>query len=52
MEKKVTIIVFGKELPLNEFAEHVTHDVVIALVKSLKGTTLKGTEAIRIDVTK
>jgi hypothetical protein len=52
MEKKVAIIVFGEELPLNEFAEHVTHDVVMALVKSLRGPAVKGTEAIRIDVTK
>lgn len=52
MEKKMTIIVFGKELPLNEFAEHVTHDVVMALVKSLRTPKLEGTEAIRIDVTK
>jgi hypothetical protein len=52
MEEKMTIIVFGKELPLNEFAEHVSHDVVMALVKSLKAPALKGTEAIRIDITK
>ena len=48
----MTIIVFGKELPLNEFAEHITYDVAMALVKSLKGPTLKGTETIRIEIAK
>lgn len=46
----MTIIVFGKELPLNEFAEHITHEVVIALVKSLRGPKLKGTETVRVDI--
>ena len=52
MGKKMTIIVFGKELPLNEFAEHITYEVVLAVVKSLRGPTLKGNETIRVDITK
>jgi hypothetical protein len=50
MVKNTTIIVLGKELPLNEFAERVSYNVVMALIKSLRSPTLKGTEQIRIEI--
>jgi len=52
MEKRITIIALGKELPLNEFAERVSYNIVMALVQSLKGPTLKGTEQIRIEISR
>jgi hypothetical protein len=52
MQKKITIIALGKELPLTEFPERVSYNIVMALTKSLKGPTLKGTEQIRIEISR
>ena len=48
MEREVMILVDGKEVPLNDFVEEMTENVVRALVSPLKGVNPDGEITIKI----
>ena len=52
MEKTTTLIIFDKELPLNEFVERLFHKLVFAMISTLRAPELKGDEKVRIEITK
>lgn len=52
MEKSTTLIVFDKEVPLNDFVEKLYKKLILAMVTSLHAPELTGNEKIRIEITK
>lgn len=52
MEKSITMIVFDKELPVNDFVEKLYKKLIFAMLTSLRAPELSGNEKIRIEITK
>ena len=47
----INININGKNLPLNTYVQNVTRNVLLAIINTLKGTTITGNENIQITVT-
>ncbi|MFX1562120.1 MAG: hypothetical protein ACFFDP_02305 [Promethearchaeota archaeon] len=52
MEKTTTLIVFDKEIPLNDFVEKLVKNVILSIVTSLRAPELTGKEKIHIRISK
>lgn len=51
MEKSITLKVFGKEIPTNEFVEKLYKALIFAMITSLRVPELSGNEKIHIEIT-
>ncbi|MFX0167784.1 MAG: hypothetical protein ACFE89_08740 [Candidatus Hodarchaeota archaeon] len=49
-EKKTTLVVFDREIGLNEYTDTLIQKVVFAIVSTLRAPKLKGSEKIRIEI--
>jgi hypothetical protein len=49
-EKKTSLIIFDREIGLNEYTQNLIHKLVLAVVSTLRAPELKGSEKIRIEI--
>lgn len=49
-EKKTNLIIFDREIGLNEYVDNLLHTVILAVVSTLRAPKLKGTEKVRIEI--
>lgn len=49
MSRKITITNDGKDVPINEFVEEVTTNVVLAILRSLRDVDVSKKTVIRIE---
>ncbi|MFX1299809.1 MAG: hypothetical protein ACFFAL_01655 [Promethearchaeota archaeon] len=49
-EKKTTLIVFDREIGINEYVDGLLQKVVLAIVSTLRAPKTKGTEKVRIEI--
>lgn len=49
MERKVTIKVDGKKVPINKFVHEVTQNIVLSIVDALHDTDSSGTIEITVE---
>jgi hypothetical protein len=49
-EKKTSLIIFDREIGLNEYTQTLIHKVMVAIVSTLRAPKLKGSEKIRIEI--
>jgi len=50
-ERKTTLIVFDREIGINEYVDGLLQKVVLAVVSTLRAPITKGTEKVRIEIT-
>lgn len=51
-EKKTTLIIFDREISLNDYTDDLIQKLVLTVISTLRAPDLKGTEKVRIEVTK
>jgi hypothetical protein len=51
-KKKTTLVIFDREIELNEFTTDLFHKLILAMISSLRSPELEGTEKIRIEIRK
>jgi len=49
MERKVTIKVNGKKVPIKKFVHQITQNIIISIVEALHDTDADGTIEIRLE---
>ena len=49
-EKQTTLIIFNREIGLNEYNDRLIYKLISAIVSSLRAPKLKGTEKVRIEI--
>jgi len=49
MSDKLEVYLKGKKLPMNEFVENVFNDVVLAILKNLRGVEINKISKIEIE---
>ena len=49
-ERKTTLIIFDREIGINEYVDKLLQTVVLAVVSTLRAPKPKGTEKIRIEI--
>ncbi len=49
-KKKTTLVIFEREIGLNEYTTNLLHKIVLAIVSTLRTPELKGTENVRIEI--
>jgi len=49
-EKKTSLIIFDREIGLNEYTQNLIHKLVLAVVSTLRTPELKGSEKVRIEI--
>lgn len=49
-DKKTTLIIFDREIGVNEYVDGMLQRVVLAIVSTLRAPKTKGTEKIRIEI--
>ncbi|MFW5710744.1 MAG: hypothetical protein ACOC2P_03330 [Spirochaetota bacterium] len=49
MERKVSIKVNGKKVPINKFVHQITQNIIISIVEALHDTDADGTIEIRLE---
>jgi hypothetical protein len=49
-ERKTTLVIFGREIGLNEYLDKLLQTVVLAVVSTLRAPKPKGTEKVRIEI--
>jgi hypothetical protein len=49
-ERKTTLIIFDREIGMNDYIDRLLHTIVVAVVSTLRVPKLKGTEKVRIEI--
>ncbi len=49
-ERKTTLIIFDREIGINEYVDKLLQTVVLAVVSTLRAPKPKGTEKVRIEI--
>lgn len=49
-ERKTTLIIFGREIGINEYVDKLLQTIVLAVVSTLRAPKPKGTEKVRIEI--
>lgn len=49
-ERKTTLIIFNREIGMNDYVDRLLHTVVLAIVSTLRAPKMKGTEKLRIEI--
>ncbi len=49
-EKKTSLVIFNREIGINEYVDNLIQQLVFALVSTLRAPKLKGTEKVRIEI--
>lgn len=49
-DRKTTLIVFDREIGINEYVDAMLQKIVLAIVSALRAPKTKGTEKVRIEI--
>jgi hypothetical protein len=49
-DRKTTLVVFDREIIINEYVDSLLQKVVLAVVSALRAPKTKGTEKVRIEI--
>jgi hypothetical protein len=49
-ERKTTLIIFDREIGMNDYVDRLLQTVVLAIVSTLRAPKTKGTEKVRIEI--
>ncbi len=49
-ERKTTLIVFDREIGINEYVDKLLQTVILAILSTLRAPKPKGTEKVRIEI--
>ena len=49
-KKKTTLVIFDREIGLNEYITNLLNKIVLTVVSTLRTPELKGTEKVRIEI--
>jgi hypothetical protein len=49
-ERKTTLIIFDREIGINEYVDKLLQTLVLAVVSTLRAPKPKGTEKVRIEI--
>ncbi|MFW9983433.1 MAG: hypothetical protein ACFFCB_01750 [Candidatus Odinarchaeota archaeon] len=49
-DRKTTLVIFDREIGINEYVDSLLQKVVLAITSTLRAPKTKGTEKIRIEI--